>query len=241
MTDRELMQQALEALEDARGELAAYHEDVQGEDYNNPALNDTITALSERLKQPEQEPEHDYRTRYDRGCYKCGSHYCPAACPEPTHLVPQQPDTKVNSETIPEQISEPQHTKKYVTEQEPVAWGMRDMNGSIYDCISTAEHQRAEGSYNVPLYTTPQPDTKANFGAIPEQISEPVAWRYRGNLHEFDPSDWAEGPVTPLYTTPPRREWQGLTLEEFDEIHDRSDTMHEAMVDVVKKLREKNA
>jgi hypothetical protein len=32
---------------------------------------------------------------------------------------------------------------------------------------------------------------------------EPVAWRYRGNLHEFDPSDWAEGPVTPLYTTPP--------------------------------------
>ena len=37
------------------------------------------------------QPEHDYRTRYDRGCYKCGSHYCPADCPEPLHLVPQQP------------------------------------------------------------------------------------------------------------------------------------------------------
>ena len=36
------------------------------------------------------------------------------------------------------------------------------------------------------------------------------------------------------------RDWVGLTLEEFDEIHDRSDTMHEAMVDVVKKLRGKN-
>ena len=34
---------------------------------------------------------------------------------------------------------------------------------------------------------------------------EPVAWRYRGNLHEFDPSDWAEGPVTPLYTAPTPR------------------------------------
>lgn len=54
-TDRELMQQALEALEDARGELAAYHEDAQGEDYNSPALNDTITALRERLAQTEQE------------------------------------------------------------------------------------------------------------------------------------------------------------------------------------------
>lgn len=37
---------------------------------------------------------------------------------------------------------------------------------------------------------------------------------YNGNLHEFDPSDWAEGEVTPLYTAPPQREWQGLTNEE---------------------------
>jgi hypothetical protein len=41
---------------------------------------------------PLAQPEHDYRTRYDRGCYKCGSHYCPADCPEPLHLVPQQPE-----------------------------------------------------------------------------------------------------------------------------------------------------
>lgn len=40
-------------------------------------------------------------------------------------------------------------------EQEPVAWGMRDMDGNIYDCISAKEHVRAEGDYNVPLYTTP--------------------------------------------------------------------------------------
>ena len=52
--------------------------------------------------------------------------------------------------------------------------------------------------------------------AQPEQ--EPVAWRYRGNLHEFDPSDWAEGPVTPLFTAPPQREWVGMTDEERKEI-----------------------
>ena len=32
--------------------------------------------------------------------------------------------------------------------------------------------------------------------------NEPVAWIYRGNLHPFDPSDWATETVTPLYTHP---------------------------------------
>ena len=47
---------------------------------------------------------------------------------------------------------------------------------------------------------------------------EPVAWMYNGNLHEFDPSDWAVNKVTPLYTAPPQREWQGLTDEDRQEI-----------------------
>jgi hypothetical protein len=38
---------------------------------------------------------------------------------------------------------------------------------------------------------------------------------YNGNLHEFDPSDWAEGEVIPLYTAPPQREWQTLTENEI--------------------------
>jgi hypothetical protein len=50
--------------------------------------------------------------------------------------------------------------------------------------------------------------------AQPEQ--EPVAWRYNGKLHEFDPSDWATGPVTPLYTAPPPAKPRvGLTDEEI--------------------------
>jgi hypothetical protein len=47
-----------------------------------------------------------------------------------------------------------------------------------------------------------------------KQAQEPVAWIYNGNLHEFDPSDWATEPVIPLYTHP--HQWQGLTDDEKD-------------------------
>lgn len=52
---------------------------------------------------------------------------------------------------------------------EPVAWGMMNDDGKIYDCICPKEHDRVEGEYTVPLYTSP-----------------------------------------------PKREWQGLTDEEID-------------------------
>jgi hypothetical protein len=55
---------------------------------------------------------------------------------------------------------------------------------------------------------------------MPEQ--EPKAWIYEGNLHIFDPTDWAIEPesVQPLYTAPPKREWVGLTDEEVHKIID---------------------
>jgi|694.fasta_scaffold74150_8 hypothetical protein len=76
-------------------------------------------------------------------------------------------------------------------------------------------------------------DGKMQVGEIPEEMltvsaertaqmmeevtrteQEPVAWIYRGNLHPFDPSDWATEPVTPLYTQPPQR--KPLTDEEIE-------------------------
>ena len=42
-------------------------------------------------------------------------------------------------------------------EQEPVAWGMPNIYGEIYDVISPDEHARMPGQYTVPLYTTPKP------------------------------------------------------------------------------------
>lgn len=38
---------------------------------------------------------------------------------------------------------------------EPVAWGYKDFNGDIRDCICPEEHDRAEGDYTIPLYTHP--------------------------------------------------------------------------------------
>jgi len=40
--------------------------------------------------------------------------------------------------------------------QEPEVWGMRSKDGQIYDVICPKEHAALEGSYKVPLYTTPQ-------------------------------------------------------------------------------------
>ena len=54
----------------------------------------------------------------------------------------------------------------------------------------------------------------------PVQQQEPVAWGYNGKLHEFDPSDWATGPVTPLYTSPPAKTWVGLTDDEVSNLID---------------------
>jgi hypothetical protein len=51
---------------------------------------------------------------------------------------------------------------------------------------------------------------------------EPKAWIYEGNLHIFDPTDWAIEPesVQPLYTAPPKREWVNLTDEQIEKIVD---------------------
>ena len=66
MTDREVMQQALEALE-AKGDAWIVLE------------RKAIISLRAALAETTQEP-HDYRFRYDKSCYKCKSMYCPADC-----------------------------------------------------------------------------------------------------------------------------------------------------------------
>ena len=56
-------------------------------------------------------------------------------------------------------------------EQEPVAWGMPSAGGGfIVDCITPEEHDRVEGAYTIPLYTTPPQRTWV--GLTDEEISE---------------------------------------------------------------------
>jgi hypothetical protein len=63
--------------------------------------------------------------------------------------------------------------------QEPVAWGFRSADGAIYDCISPEAHDECEGSYTVPLYTTPplpaQPAQEAIYGINQDDWKDVVA------------------------------------------------------------------
>ena len=63
-------------------------------------------------------------------------------------------------------------------------------------------------------------DNARELGLDYEPEKKPVAWIYNGNLHIFDPSDWAIEPesVQPLYTAPPKREWVADDDEEFNAI-----------------------
>lgn len=86
--------------------------------------------------------------------------------------------------------------------------------------------------------------------AQPEQ--EPVAWRHKKFFETQEGwfyADWHPDGINPpsaqlLYTTPPRREWVGLTEEEVDECYywkGRQWTTDELVRHVEAKLKEKNA
>ena len=85
--------------------------------------------------------------------------------------------------------------------------------------------------------------------AQPEQ--KPVAWGvFEGNLHDmfFSPSEAQEmadlkgthAEVRPLYTTPPQREFVGLTYEEKREIRYSHMTSAEFIEVIEAKLKDKN-
>jgi len=70
-----------------------------------------------------------------------------------TEFITWETPTVVNLPKIPLYTTPQSETK-----DEPVAWGM-EKDGVIIDVICPAEHEREEGGYTVPLYTTPQQRT----------------------------------------------------------------------------------
>jgi hypothetical protein len=100
------------------------------------------------------------------------------------------------------------------------------------------------------LYTTPtlpvQPDHLPDAGKMVQPVQEPVAWitpdgegfRIRFSAPTNDvPLGWDA-----LYTTPPKREWVGLTDEEIIKIHDAWTGKNIGFITglVEAKLKEKN-
>jgi hypothetical protein len=154
MTDKEAMKLALEALE-----LLTDTEQTFGAlDYGDNA----ITALKERLAQPEQEPVQELKDKpapWHHRILKAHPFSEPSEWPDSLRLkyVMEELDQYRSAFTLsPAQPAQP--------EQEPVAWF--SPSGNLY---KTRFHATANG----------------------EQV------------------------VTPLYTTPPQREWVGLTDEEM--------------------------
>ncbi len=74
---------------------------------------------------------------------------------------------------------------------------------------------------------------------------QPVAWMYvnaDGECEQIEYGEVLDDPsVTPLYTAPPQREWQGLTDDEIDQV---AASFGYGYIDVARaieaKLKEKN-
>jgi len=239
MTDREAMQQALEALE-SRGASRELHHHV-------------ITALRERLAH----------------CDRCGKRL---GGPDHIHTCsPQQPVQEPWPDEPPGHIAggvqEPVKTvsvdeykrlQELVTSQgirlmeyesaqpvqEPRAWlSWNDKDGYGYwDTKAEADLNCAGDTEPEPLYTAPQPDTKANSAETAKQISEPVTWVERWYGSGAEQGWWivcGRDHIVHLGTdvqgdgdtvrkivdahnsciTPQPRQWQGLTDEDIEFIY----------------------
>lgn len=191
MSDRALMQQALDALRQCEFTTPPAQRQI---------VKNALAALNERLARPEQEPNKD------------GS-----PCPEFWDWLPKAYNfdgngafTKYNMEVAflaGKQTSQP-------AQQEPVAWGcnryIEDDNGFQ---IGTDEPELAWGKYAPddngwwPLYTSPQPAQQ-----------EPVACPYCHNSATLGSVYYDQNCVgcVKRMTTPPRR--KPLTWERVLEI-----------------------
>jgi len=91
-------------------------------------------------------------------------------------------------------------------------------------------------------------DKFQNFiDAIRTRLAQPepeaVAWMYikqDGMQVITDDPDYADGTWTPLYTAPPKKEWEGLTDYEVDQIEIAASSKVSAIYLAEAKLKEKN-
>ena len=78
-----------------------------------------------------------------------------------------------------------------------------------------------------------------------QEKQEPMAWMHKfieGNVITHIPADIGRHPErwTPLYTSPPKREWVGLTAYEIQEIHSGNQHWGNFACAIEEKLKEKN-
>jgi hypothetical protein len=173
--------------------------------------NEAITAIKQARSAPVQVFDHvnaarqglrdaQNRSRQISNLINCGTCGYPLAPEERTSLI-ERDGVMVKPAPV----------------QEPVCIYPRCSCNSKDFCDPKRQQaldKKAENARELGLDYEPVAPVREDWGPGPHEchsltaapMQEPVAWRYRGILHDFDPSDWAEGPVTPLYTTPPVQE-----------------------------------
>jgi hypothetical protein len=99
----------------------------------------------------------------------------------------------------------------------------------VLDCCGKPP-QRAQEEQPIRAHWMALPEAPKGGGNLPpplqaEPVQEPVAWQWLNTAHfrKNLPVNAEPGAWNPLYTRPPRREWQSLSEEEIDrwtpEIH----------------------
>ena len=219
MTDRELMQMALDALE------AQFYTDGR-----------TIKALRDRLAQPEPEciyPECETGIGCDGPCGEqpvdtvkqepvawrwkerindeFDSDWILTTYNPPPYAIQQEPLYAQPVDTV--NISQERVDETAKCKHEPVAW-MNPRNNAVIDARKKKQIGEGDGypRFSVPLYAQPVDE-------IAKRGHDPVAWitrrtgdggAYVDGYETCEPTDYGAFPV---YTAPPKREWQGLTSD----------------------------
>ena len=193
MTDKELMQQALEALKMCRALIRINIERLVPIESPNPwffrDIDHTIAALRERLAQPEQSYPDNFidALKYD-------------VAKRDSEAQQAYEDAFVNGTgvMIGDKRIDPTSIYKE-TEQEPVAWADLNALTEQFNSVNCGTAYRLPGEGRQPLYTSPQP----------AQQQEPVAYvtGYFGGNALVMPTNSATvlNNGTALYTTPPQR------------------------------------
>ena len=194
MTDRELMQQALDALEDVGGEWGFTSQRTL------PKRMNVIEALRARLAQPEQTPTNN-------GRYLTGYKAQPE--PEPVAWVAYENGEKHGIDFDEDEIAKlPVGTMLY-----PIPPHFIDP-AKVARLIDEAfERGKKEiDMEQVKDIAQKLADCALLNSAPPQPKQEPVAWMH----------DSYVGFNVPLYTAPPQRKWQGLTDDEILEEYRQS-------------------
>ena len=121
----------------------------------------------------------------------------------------------------------------------PLQGGLNDEIEDLFEAIKKAENQKSMALEEfIQTYQKGYREGKEDALAQPEQEQEPFCYHDGRNIVGKEYANHSD--VFPLYTAPPKREWVGLTDEEYDELMLSGDWGGSLIQATQNKLKEKN-